>query len=1329
MGDEYEGEDVEVKLQRDSIDTFQEWPQLLDPTLEPLVTPIISAFVEYMENHSNSYHMTTSHTEGNVEPLPRAICKILHILCKVRGPKVLARFFSNEPALLEPMLDAFELWDGNTTEGQIAGKKENLTWEEKYVMLLWLSHLALTPFDLASISTSEVQTNLPLPDMFVSPRELPNASHRLLALGLRYLSSASKESEAAVLLLVRLSLRPDMQKLSLHRHCMDWALCSLVNGEGSTIFFCNGILSYLSGFFRSGDGHIVAPFIVSALQCMQELNGSTAAMDILGSAVARKLIVKIHRHLAVHLLSGSSSTDPDLLNSIFDHLLTSLRDKDNPVRFAASKALSAVAQKLDPDMTIQLVDDIVQDLQENNSLEQLESSDTKFFLLETSTQRNLSTVDPLHWHGLILTLSHLLYRHSAPEGRLSIIIYFLVSALDFEQRSPMGTTIGTGVRDAACFGIWSLARKYSTKELLQVSSSDIRAGVNCTHASVIEALARELVLTATLDPEGNVRRGASAALQELVGRHPDRVPNGIRLIQIVDYQAVGLRSRAMANVTIQAAALGQIYLHVLSTGLLSWRAISSPTTAIRHNSASVIGHVVQHHGPNPTFLSLFRIFEAIDPGTKRTAEEWHGLYLALAALIREDCIKLSSLLQCIPSPQGDLILLKEHGIFRIQDITAFGKGSELAIEALCSVIAAVSIKSRPMYLIEQVGYHLEVLEVCIRRCTGPSLELVMSAAVSLVNKVDQQARQGLIRAWLTDIQEGRSGQLRSGGSNINMITVIGAVLTDHLGHPFPQDLSALQVDVLVAELSKESRIGSKIAALSHRHPFLRERLERPFIDALQDYTIDSRGDIGSEVRLAAVDIIARINNSLRWDHRFHHEIFGIVCGLAVEKLDKVRECAWNCIRRYLDALSLEEQQVKVLRDIERMGSWSTYSVEYFVFIFKLAQRDHLVAPMLRGFVTSAGVGSEVLVRNSRIALLSCLTICSPNDGSTIHETLLHMIHAGLSNGRLFRPGLEVLSFLLDVGPVLQHQPSLSHWQALLRGLAQVHASTDLPTLQAVIALYSGLLNNHDLHKAAISKLYLLLCHRYPSIRLAAATALWVADRNDKLKALDLSLPSRILRPDVQTAFGYSQGATYYNIIKGGQFLFKIRDLHELYGPIIRIGPNEIHINDPEFYDKIYSLQGRWNKDPAFVNQFDNTDSAFGTIPHELHRIRRRAFNSFFSKQKIISLEPMIQFIVDKLCKRLESYSGTGKEVPIRHAYECMTNDIIMEFALGKGDKNIEHPDFNPELHETIKLLGVSGHYMKLVPGIELILPVIPPWIITGLVPAMKPIVALQKVVS
>lgn len=202
---------------------------------------------------------------------------------------------------------------------------------------------------------------------------------------------------------------------------------------------------------------------------------------------------------------------------------------------------------------------------------------------------------------------------------------------------------------------------------------------------------------------------------------------------------------------------------------------------------------------------------------------------------------------------------------------------------------------------------------------------------------------------------------------------------------------------------------------------------------------------------------------------------------------------------------------------------------------------------------------------------------------------------------------------------------------------------------------------------------------------------------------------------------------YYNTIKGGQFLFKIQELHQKYGPIIRIGPNELHINDPEFYDQIYSNIGRWDKDSQFVNQFDNTDSAFGTVPHDLHRLRRRAFQGFFSKQKIASLEPLIQSIVEKLCARLEQYRVAGKVMPIRHAYECLTCDVILEYALGINDGNIDHPDFNPALHETIKKVGEMGHYMKLIPGVQTILPIIPPWLIVTLVPAMSSMVDLQEV--
>lgn len=49
---------------------------------------------------------------------------------------------------------------------------------------------------------------------------------------------------------------------------------------------------------------------------------------------------------------------------------------------------------------------------------------------------------------------------------------------------------------------------------------------------------------------------------------------------------------------------------------------------------------------------------------------------------------------------------------------------------------------------------------------------------------------------------------------------------------------------------------------------------------------------------------------------------------------------------------------------------------------------------------------------------------------------------------------------------------------------------------------------------------------------------------------------------------------YFEVWLPGQYPWKIKKLHEEYGPIIRPVPDEIHINDPEFLDVIYALRGR-----------------------------------------------------------------------------------------------------------------------------------------------------------
>ena len=44
---------------------------------------------------------------------------------------------------------------------------------------------------------------------------------------------------------------------------------------------------------------------------------------------------------------------------------------------------------------------------------------------------------------------------------------------------------------------------------------------------------------------------------------------------------------------------------------------------------------------------------------------------------------------------------------------------------------------------------------------------------------------------------------------------------------------------------------------------------------------------------------------------------------------------------------------------------------------------------------------------------------------------------------------------------------------------------------------------------------------------------------------------------------------YYDVVLGGRYTWKIGELHKQYGPIVRINPYEVHIDDPDFYDEVY----------------------------------------------------------------------------------------------------------------------------------------------------------------
>ncbi|KAL8988290.1 MAG: hypothetical protein Q9169_008579, partial [Polycauliona sp. 2 TL-2023] len=216
--------------------------------------------------------------------------------------------------------------------------------------------------------------------------------------------------------------------------------------------------------------------------------------------------------------------------------------------------------------------------------------------------------------------------------------------------------------------------------------------------------------------------------------------------------------------------------------------------------------------------------------------------------------------------------------------------------------------------------------------------------------------------------------------------------------------------------------------------------------------------------------------------------------------------------------------------IERTANWSINSVEYFRFLLAHAIHSNSLLPMLRGFITTASLGSELLVRNSRIALLQILASSSPTQILLIHETLVQIILSAIpstqstsakpvsgevsSQTRLLRPALDVLAFVLDNDTELQIRDSTCY-HSLLSPLRAVHATTDLPTLQALVGIHAGCMTHTQLRTEVMKILHHLLLHRYPSIRLAAAGALGMTLNSEELRRLDLAAEKGELREEVQ----------------------------------------------------------------------------------------------------------------------------------------------------------------------------------------------------------------------
>lgn len=196
-------------------------------------------------------------------------------------------------------------------------------------------------------------------------------------------------------------------------------------------------------------------------------------------------------------------------------------------------------------------------------------------------------------------------------------------------------------------------------------------------------------------------------------------------------------------------------------------------------------------------------------------------------------------------------------------------------------------------------------------------------------------------------------------------------------------------------------------------------------------------------------------------------------------------------------------------------------MEYFRQLLSLCSH-HLTQgwirkPLLEGYVTSAGAGSESLLRASRAAFV---LFAEPLDLGTLatHCTYLtDLIRENTTNDRLAVPTLEFVAFLFEASVLQRLRDQDFAWKRLFTEVRKAHfKSGNVQKIEAAVKIYGGMLAVPRVRVEVQEKLCSMLLHPYPKIRNAAADALLIVTDEQRLMGVNWSKPQAELKAVIRS---------------------------------------------------------------------------------------------------------------------------------------------------------------------------------------------------------------------
>lgn len=190
--------------------------------------------------------------------------------------------------------------------------------------------------------------------------------------------------------------------------------------------------------------------------------------------------------------------------------------------------------------------------------------------------------------------------------------------------------------------------------------------------------------------------------------------------------------------------------------------------------------------------------------------------------------------------------------------------------------------------------------------------------------------------------------------------------------------------------------------------------------------------------------------------------------------------------------------------------------------------------------------------------------------------------------------------------------------------------------------------------------------------------------------------------------------------------FKLLPLHEKYGPVVRIAPDELSFTHPDAWKDIYGHRVGNNHNVLELPKAGRFYRTRGTLPNIIseedrahHGLVRRVLSHGFSDKHLRAREPVITGYADKLIRQLRKLSVRRSDdetsslkdrrpMNMTAWYNWVTVDIISDLTFGEPSGCLDHAEHDPWVEamnstildfiplQILAYLGLGGFMNRLV---------------------------------